>query len=347
MEYYSTLNIQTLKEEWSAHFFNFFKIYCPKLFYNRLGYNKNISIKIIYKLLESNISELQKLNLCTYIASNCNITYKDYEILTEKYHVQFNNIDLVHNINLPLEFFKNKRIIERAPLLFFLYGNNNIDIDFIKTKDDIMELDLNWNILTSKCPKITCQDILNNPQLPWDFSSIYLKKGLTNDLVIEFAHLINFPFLHRRNIIRNRGINMDKFIKYLIEKNKENINNEKNINNENKIIKRNLFKITKEYLVDNINDDWNFEFISNHSCVDLELFEKYPDKPWNPVKVMSNKNIKLVDIIDILENKLSINIIKGKYVVEFKQKFNSCIDNYQIMQGITANPNNNISIVDI
>ena len=78
-------------------------------------------MKVIYKLLDSNITDLQKHNLCTHISSNYNITYKDYKILIENYNVKFNSIDLVHNRNLPLEFFKNKNIIERAPLLFFLW----------------------------------------------------------------------------------------------------------------------------------------------------------------------------------------------------------------------------------
>ena len=60
------------------------------------------------------------------------------------------------------------------------------------------------------------------------------------------------------------------------------------------------------------------ELISDYSCVDFDLFEKYPDKPGP--KVMANKNIKLVDIINILENKVYICFIKGKFVVKFRQK---------------------------
>ena len=346
MEIYSSLNINTLKEEWSNHFFDFFKIYCQQISLPMLGHNKNISMKLIYNLLESNLTKEAKYDLCYDIYKNPNLTYTDYLILVERYNIVFSMYDLVNNNNLPLHFFYNN-IFDKNPRdkLSFLYGNYNIDMEFINKSHNITDLNLNWYKITNRCPKIKCEDILNNPHLPWDINNIYYKKGLTNDLVIKYSNIINFPFSNRKGIIRNRGINMDKFIKYVIKENENNINCKKKCL-EDRIVKRNLFKITKEYLIDNINDDWDWEFISNQSCVDLEVFEKYPDKPWNPVKVMSNKNIKQVDIIDILENKVNINIIKGKYVVEFKQKFNSCIDNYEIMQGITANPNNNISIVD-
>ena len=120
MNYYSSFNVNNIKEDWSDHFLDFFKNYCPGIFYNRLGYNKNITMKVIYKLLDSNITDLQKHNLCTHISSNYNITYKDYKILIENYNVKFNSIDLVHNRNLPLEFLKIG-ILLKEHLYFYFY----------------------------------------------------------------------------------------------------------------------------------------------------------------------------------------------------------------------------------
>jgi hypothetical protein len=250
-----------------------------------LSKNKNIDIDFIKKY--ENLLDLY--NLCYY---NPNLT-KEYIIENLNKNIEIPDFYQQQIIYNPFESFygiisRNEQssltfeIIENYPDIkwdyFILTSNINIPIDFIKKN---LDKNFNWYHLSLT---VDIETIFENIELPWKYIYISKNSNLREHHIIKYKDKINWDW---NSLLLNGNISID-----FIMDHKE---------NDYQIEYGLIYScLTSKFISSNINKPfWNFNELSKHPSITLNIVKNNKNKEWNWGKL--SKYLK-INIEDVLEN---------------------------------------------
>ena len=275
---------------------------------------------------------LQRIDINTYIGDVSEREDLTWELI-QKYSSLSWSVDSLSRL-APLDY-----IIEHPEQTWNYYeisARKDLTIDFIKEFQDLLD----FEIISEN---INIEDVINNPELPWDYIALSINSKVTSDDLINHSELpwdyqvlsahidVNFvyanpqcdwyyPSLYDRiklDLILpsgNKYINDDHIkycylsenpnltIDYILEHldkpwQWEKIYSNPNISLED-IIKRNLHnqyfnafqQVYPDYCVENLKK-LSWRIITQY--VSLDIFDKYPKKPWDYAELSKNKNLTM------------------------------------------------------
>jgi hypothetical protein len=282
-------------------------------------YNKKEENEYVIRYKEKYTNNKEKKEHFTMIVYNNISMYNNItlEMIKELREIQWDWDTISGHNNITLEMIKNN------PDLPWDYegviGNKNIKFDDLK-KYIIKEIninEINWikevqetdKLLTGESltlrtlqmnKGITEEDIINNPEINWNYIWLSSNCNMSLDFVLKNKELdwdVDMLFSRPTTTwdeIKNGELFYDDY-------DKENL-----LSNFSEYTKKQISKnknTTLEIILNNLHEDWDWDYVTINPNVTLEIINNNPDKKWNKKILYRNPN---VSIEELKENNIEI-----------------------------------------
>lgn len=202
------------------------------------------------------------------IISNKNIKFDDLK----KYVIEENKLNELNWIEEIKEKEKEKLLTGESPTLTTLMMNKGVkEEDIIKNP----EIDWCYQWLSMNC-NISLDFVLKNLELDWDIDLLFSRPTTTWD-EIKNGDLF-YEDYDKENLLSNFS---ERTIRQ-ISKNKN---------------------ITWEIILNNLHENWDWDYVTMNPNVTFEIINNNPDKKWNKKLLYKNENIS---IEELKENNIEI-----------------------------------------
>jgi hypothetical protein len=167
----------------------------------------------------------------------------------------------------------------------------NLSIDIVRKH---LDKPWDWRRVSSH-PKITLDTIKNNPDCPWDFDWFCIENpNVTMDLILDnpneqwdWLSLAYTPCISMNERLNNYMLPW----KYL-----------PNISYNLSFTWNHVLNYSTAYILGRLtNSPWNWNIISHHPNITMEIIANNPDRDWNWKKVSKNPNLSLTFIKNNLD----------------------------------------------
>jgi hypothetical protein len=162
---------------------------------------------------------------------------------------------------------------------FYIAQMGRPTLEFFRKHKDELEID---ELCGNSNSHITIQEVINNPELPWDYQSFLFSGKITWD---DYNNIITGTHKHLPwgdVMPLFTGVTLD------IVKNNPQINWDYNELSCSDII-------TEEFLEDNFEKEWDYNFLTVNPKISTMFMQKYSSKPWDARFIHKNDTISTYD----------------------------------------------------
>lgn len=161
---------------------------------------------------------------------------------------------------------------------FYIARMGRPTLEFFRKHKDELEID---ELCANSNSHITLQDVIDNPDLPWDYASFLMcSRKISWDDYNKYIRNSDLPWGNSVPVLN--GVTLD------IVKNNPDVNWDYSELSLSDII-------TEEYVENNFDKDWDYHCLTVNPKITKEFMEKHSDKPWDTRYINKNDVIATYD----------------------------------------------------